>query len=50
MEPERVQMVVDAIQGMSVEDVTALIEGSVNAAEVADPAKLAAYLVGLAAG
>lgn len=47
MEPDRVQMVVDAIQGMSVDDVQAMIESSVNAAEVADPAKLAAYLVSL---
>ena len=48
MEPDRLQMVVDAITGLSVDDVQALIEGSVNAAEVEDPAKLAAYLVSLA--
>ncbi len=47
MEPDRLQMVIDAIVGMSVDEVQAMIEGSVNAGEVADPAKLAAYLVSL---
>ncbi len=45
MDEAKRQMVLDAIAGLSVEEVQSLIESSVNASEASDPALLAGYLV-----
>ncbi len=49
MDDAKLQMVLDGISGMSVDDVEALINASVNVDEVSDSALLAGFLVGLAA-
>lgn len=49
MDDAKLQMVLDSISGMSVDEVQAQIEASVNIGEVSDSALLAGFLVGLAA-
>ena len=44
MDPDRMQMVIDAVQGMSAEEIQALLESSAHAGEIQNAPLLAAYL------
>ncbi len=44
MDPDRLQMIVDAVQGMDAGQIQELLEGSAHAADIQNAPLLAAYL------